>query len=499
MNRLKKIIISGLLALSVLLSFSSCKFPDTNSSFDSAFDYIDEKVIEIIDNNKSVPEKGSKSSFDKTDSESSNKTDSASKSKKTQSNKKTVNKSVKDVEAKVTVKEKIISDEKIEEPKTANIESKSLIAAEHSALSESQYYQFSNLNAKEKRLYQKIVDAIKNSNSIVYLTEFGACEENVLKIFQMILADYPQFFYLSRNCMLMYNSFGNNVRALILLYCDGSVTDEFDKAMHLKSIADRNKINEQISEFLSKTNNALETIPSTYSDILKEKMIHDYIAENVIYDTNAAENIDEYQTTVPHSFDVYGAAVEGLAVCEGYAKLFQYMCYNVGINSGQVYGTSYGYEHMWNTVLINKKWYFVDVTWDDSGSIGYSYFNITEEKLSADHEADSSSISVPVCNCTDDSFINNFAVQIKDVNSAPLNYEKVFGNIKLLGEKRVFLYFENFKKDKNGYINAGLYANYIKYRFFNKKSEVYQFFKSNGVSFSGVIEKNNEFIVMTVI
>lgn len=71
----------------------------------------------------------------------------------------------------------------------------------------------------------------------------------MVAVFQKVLTDYPQFFYVSRSCMLAYRSSGKEVRALVLLYTDGTTTDEFDRRMRMKKSADRDIINQKNSRF----------------------------------------------------------------------------------------------------------------------------------------------------------------------------------------------------------------------------------------------------------
>ena len=57
-------------------------------------------------------------------------------------------------------------------------------------------------------------------------------------------------------------------------------------------------------------------------------------------------------------------------MCEGYAKAFQYIMNEVGIESAIVIGTGTNSKnetenHDWNYVKLNGQWYAVDVTWDD--------------------------------------------------------------------------------------------------------------------------------------
>ena len=62
-------------------------------------------------------------------------------------------------------------------------------------------------------------------------------------------------------------------------------------------------------------------------------------------------------------------------MCEGYAKAFQYLMNEIGIDNVIVIGTATNSNgqtenHAWNYVKLNEKWYAVDTTWDDPILIG---------------------------------------------------------------------------------------------------------------------------------
>lgn len=101
----------------------------------------------------------------------------------------------------------------------------------------------------------------------------------------------------------------------------------------------------------------------------KVKSIHDYLANNIVYDDTIAE---------PNIFDSYGALVTGVCVCEGYAESFKLLCDREGIPCLTVIGTGNGGAHKWNMVQMEDgEWYTLDSTWDDqTGYIYYSYFLI---------------------------------------------------------------------------------------------------------------------------
>lgn len=74
---------------------------------------------------------------------------------------------------------------------------------------------------------------------------------------------------------------------------------------------------------------------------------------------------DTYRETKKANMDaynLYGCLVRHKAVCAGYAEAFHLIMIQLGIPD--VY--QHGKNHVWNKVKIGKKWYHVDVTWNDT-------------------------------------------------------------------------------------------------------------------------------------
>jgi len=152
-------------------------------------------------------------------------------------------------------------------------------------------------------------------------------------------------------------------------------------------------------EFESAMEGILSQISPSMSDYEKEKKIHDLLAARVTYVDGA------------NAHNAYGALVEGLAVCEGYAEALQCLLHRVGIQSLLVYGSSdnpssgVNEPHAWNMVKINGEYYHVDLTWNDQNShLYYAYFNQTDAVISEDHIIDASPFPVPSCTATENNY-----------------------------------------------------------------------------------------------
>ena len=149
----------------------------------------------------------------------------------------------------------------------------------------------------------------------------------------------------------------------------------------------------------SAVNNAIAQIENVKDEILSNKtenrykdikMVHDYLVENISYDTSISQ---------PSIYDIYGALVRKECVCEGYARAFKYLMDELGIPSVIIIGTATNTQgttesHAWNYVLMGNAWYAIDTTWDDpvsltggivSASSKYKYFLKGSAEMSKDH------------------------------------------------------------------------------------------------------------------
>ena len=160
--------------------------------------------------------------------------------------------------------------------------------------------------------------------------------------------------------------------------------------------------------FNAAINTFVDALDPDMSEYEIEKALHDMLAIRVDY------------VSTPNAHNAYGALVEGKAVCEGYAEAFQCLLQRVGIQSVEIFGyginptTKQGEPHAWNAVRIDGKYYLVDTTWDDQGTlISYAYFNQTSAVLGEDHQqwrvgrrADGTDLncevfSLPVCTASE--------------------------------------------------------------------------------------------------
>lgn len=118
---------------------------------------------------------------------------------------------------------------------------------------------------------------------------------------------------------------------------------------------------EKCEQQIKKIKNQIVTQLEGKRDYDKIKLIHNYLIDTIEYEETLTEE---------HIYDIYGALINKKSVCEGYAKAFQYLMNEVGIENTIVIGKGTNSKnqtenHAWNYVKLNGQWYAIDVTWDD--------------------------------------------------------------------------------------------------------------------------------------
>ncbi len=201
---------------------------------------------------------------------------------------------------------------------------------------------------------------IELGNSFSELLKQGNGQDELGKYYQSAIEAYtydnPDVFYLSPNKMYLnietitrrnsvtYNVFINSGTQNNYFVNEFSSKAEIDQAI--------NKIEQVKNEILQNRAN------SNYENI---KMVHDYLIENIQYDTTVSKS---------NIYNIYGAMVNKECVCEGYARSFKYLMDALEIPCTLVIGKGTNSEnrtenHAWNYVQLNNNWYAIDCTWDD--------------------------------------------------------------------------------------------------------------------------------------
>ena len=260
-------------------------------------------------------------------------------------------------------------------------------------------YFYNQLSTDSQTIYKAFEANLQNMRSGNYRIELGDSFTSILNqdngqeelgniyqsAFEAFNNDNPGVFYLDANKMFLNietTTTGNKKKYNVFIDSGNQsnyFTDEFSsKAEVDNAVSQVEQVKNQI--IANKTGN-------TYQDI---KMVHDYLLDNLEYDTSISRT---------HIYTIYGALINKVCVCEGYARAFKYIMDSINIPCVMVMGegtNSQGQRenHAWNYVQIDGRWFAIDATWDDpvvqgggraSNESRYKYFLKGSSTFNQDH------------------------------------------------------------------------------------------------------------------
>ncbi len=244
--------------------------------------------------------------------------------------------------------------------------------------------QYRELDELGQTIYRRIVYATNSLNRSAVVLPAQAVMADIDGAFNAVMADMPELFWLHKSLKMITDN--GEVR----IYLDYSVDSE--EELQQKQL----KLEEAVAE-------AMAVLPEGADEFNRELLLHDWVVRRVEYDSAAAaDQTGEY----PQAYTVYGALVEGKAVCEGYARAMQLLLRKAGMGCSLISGKAGGDEHMWNLVTVDGALYHLDATWDDSimteggQEISHLYFNLTDEEIAATH----SDFDAPGCTTPDNNY-----------------------------------------------------------------------------------------------
>ncbi len=255
---------------------------------------------------------------------------------------------------------------------------------------EEKCYHYSQLSESGKSVYNELLRQVPGGVtefSIKNVPEEAMQGENFDKIVSAFYKDHPEFFWLCEGYSWTYHNFFR--RMDLTMHVNEFWNDKLDK-------------NKAVDKFFKKADKIIaqaEKIEDTYEQI---KFVYDYLIDNITYDYKAAEENDKDEKSVEVSYanSGYGAIVNGLCVCEGYAKAFQFIMQNLGYECILVAGKGVDGLHAWNMAKIDDDYYHFDATWDDMGDEvdddgkliytdgnSHEYFAVTSEEFAREHKS----------------------------------------------------------------------------------------------------------------
>jgi len=212
----------------------------------------------------------------------------------------------------------------------------------------------------------------------------GLDEGDIDRIFQCVLMDHPELFYVDGYTYTRYNR-GEKIVGI-------SFAPTY--AMERKQILVKKAEIEQEAEGLI---------------LAASGLVDEYDKVKYVYETLICNT--QYDLSAPDNQNIYSVFVNHVSVCQGYAKAVQYLLERLGVECTLVQGSvDTGEGHAWNLVKVNDSYYYVDATWGDASylpeengqeseyvpQISYDYLCITTNQLLQTHML-AGAVEFPVC------------------------------------------------------------------------------------------------------
>lgn len=281
------------------------------------------------------------------------------------------------------------------------------------------HFYYDNLEQELRQLYLEIYIAIKNYSDTFYICSINP--DDIDYAFNCVMGDHPEIFYTNG---YMYTKFTTTDRIVKIEFTPAYTIPYEDVVKYEKDIEDYK-------------NAFLNGVNQNTDDYTKIKYTYEYIIKNTEYDVDSVQNQN-----------ILSVFVYGRSVCQGYAKAFQYLSEELGIQSTLVVGYVGANEgHAWNMVKCNGQYYYIDCTWGDSsylensmslstGGINYDYLNITTSELELTHVIDNFT-PLPPCNSVTDNYYVKEGLYFEGIDLVQL--DNAFINAKLQGRDSVEL------------------------------------------------------------
>lgn len=240
------------------------------------------------------------------------------------------------------------------------------------------HFAYDSLTDAEQLWYRDIEGCLGSMVEEIRLSgeglKAGLDETCIDKIFQCVMCDHPEIFYVDGY------SYSKYTRG------DSAVAISFSGTYNMgkREAVSRKKIIELSVE------NLLAGVDADATDYDLVRFVYETLVRSTDYDLEAADNQN-----------IYSVFVGRASVCLGYAKATQYLLNQLGIECALVQGmVDPGEGHAWNLVKVDGSYYYVDTTWGDASyqmmesaqgdggyqpTINYDYLCVTTEQLLRTH------------------------------------------------------------------------------------------------------------------
>ena len=308
-----------------------------------------------------------------------------------------------------------------------------------------------------------------------------------LRIYYYYIDDHPEVFWINPRVEHFYFDNAQELcLGVIIQYISTDSSDRFNaETTEIEQTVPDDELTAMRVDFNTKINQILQRISAQDDALTRELKIYNYIADNVKYDDALAKEISsEDKVSRPIMQSAYGAAIEQSTVCSGFSKLFLLLANSTGLECLVQYGKLNGEGHQWNIIRIDGGYYNIDVTepiitFEDKTFIDYTFFNVTDQQImkthiiSPQHLIESNiqvSYNVPVCDASENSFENLFALKVSGNSFNQTDYQQKIARLNKYNISELYFSFPegSSQTTAKNYFNANydqmetLASNYYK-------------------------------------
>lgn len=232
------------------------------------------------------------------------------------------------------------------------------------------YSSKSLLNENQLKIYNAVMDAPIGTMSVTIdfaegeLPRSSFTQQFLSPIMNALCYDSPYHFFHAGYQVGFQVSSSNYVKKVIYNVSLAEVYTSY-------GVVTTTYTNDTIPQCIEELDTVLDSLTFDTSNRYNfVKDVHDYLCETITYPAFDSE----YYVADCH--DAYGALVNKYAVCQGYAEAFKLICDIYNIPCVYISGvTDGGGGHAWNGVQMDDgKWYLIDATWNDQGSLLFDDF-----------------------------------------------------------------------------------------------------------------------------
>lgn len=226
-------------------------------------------------------------------------------------------------------------------------------------------YYYSQLSTQNQEIYKTIYYAYTTFQESVVIENSDA--QTISTIADYVMNDHPELYYIDPAY-----SYINDTKFV------------FYPAYYMT----QDEVDDMEQQLSTKLSTVIDQAEALDDEISQAKYIYDYIVENVTYVVRDGE--DQTMTS---------ALIDQQSVCAGYARAYQYLLNQIGIECTYIPGTAIAQSastsdnlgHAWNMVKINDNYYYCDLTWADCEQENYehtcrAYFMMTSDEMLACYE-----------------------------------------------------------------------------------------------------------------